>query len=134
MKPVEEIAREIVRVHRREHGYGPQPDAMVDAIATALRAERERAERAEAERDEARANLNIARQDGHHDGYADGAKSTDHALATARNRALEEAAEKLMDMKISSVFGAGCDSATPLVAAEHAIAAILSLRTPEAST
>lgn len=48
MKPVEEIAREIVRGHRREHGYGPQPDAMVDALAAALRAERERAERAEA--------------------------------------------------------------------------------------
>ena len=116
MKPVEEIAREIVNKHVVEPAIFPE--RMVADLATALRAERERAEKAEAERDEARAAMapfaaqliDIGVDETDDDTFR--VMSRDYAraprlrvgdfrrlrdapniLATARNSALEEAAE-----------------------------------------
>ena len=142
MKPVEEIAREVLAGHsfvatdnRRYVGLLAEP---VEArIVAALRAERERAdaaltlvgirtetahealaraEKAEAERDEKVTDLFDRLRDV--EAERDVAES---ALATARNRALEEAAECVKD----------CRQWEP--ECPHA-ARILSLRIPEAST
>ena len=68
---------------------GSEWDDEAQEAATALRS-------LLAERDEARANLNVARSDGHHDGYRDGCQAS-QGRADALQRRLNEA-ERERDM------------------------------------
>lgn len=133
MKPVWEIAREIIAAHN--------PHAMLadvhlkGAIIVALRAERERAERAEAEVRMADkiskghvAKIDRLRRDLSRE--FDRTQKAESALATARNRALEEAAE-VAGEELTAYDEEGNDGEVWVV--RKIIDAILSLRTKEAS-
>jgi len=137
MKPVWEIAREIIAAHN--------PHAMLadvhlkGAIIVALRAERERAERAEAEVRMADkiskghvAKIDRLRRDLSRE--FDRTQKAESALATARNRALEEAAETIRaDIAEGREVWQQQSLADEayLNGKEHCVEVILSLRTKE---
>lgn len=145
MKPIEEIANGLAsHIADAVNDQCRVPRQCLVDVAAALRAERERAERLKnylvrqlrdandslthfkvaAEQEHARAEKAEAERDAARTAYSELMrlrKQTSDALATARNRALEEAAECVKD----------CRQLEP--ECPHA-ARILSLRIPEAST